>query len=123
MANSPVLVDFANASGPVPLPAHWAPHLLSSIERVDGTDTIEVTTLPSALALGAPARVSIAVRYDEASAVLTALGVHSREGVVPFGRFETPWSRFWLESLPDALTAVIRRRRSTVPSIPLAKAR
>ena len=106
---------FATARGAVPLPPQWSPHLRPCAPPWALGALIEVSTLPSALALGAPSKVWIAVRYDESKRALIALGVASDTGIVPFDQLHTPWAAFWLETLSEAFEREIRRRRVTRP--------
>jgi hypothetical protein len=97
------------------LPPHWTPLLARALRHENGTTFFEVGTLPASQAFGAPPRIELQIDHDETRNVLIVRALRLEGRIVPLDACRAPWLGFWLDSLPRALEAEIRRRRATIP--------
>jgi hypothetical protein len=109
-----ILTPQLSAQGYV-LPPHWTPLLARALRRENDGTFYEIGSLPAAQAFGAPPRIDAQIEYDSARGALVVRALRLGDKVIALHRCDAAWIPFWLESLPRALEAEIRRRRATVP--------
>ena len=103
------------------LPSRWIALLRSSMQTVGEHQAIEVTTLPTALAFGAPPRVVAVFEVEPNRARFAVIGavlegrVHTLREVE-----EKRWGPYWIGSLTDAVEGEVHRRQWSRPAIPSA---
>jgi hypothetical protein len=79
-----------------------------------GELVVEIATLPSVVALGAPIRLAIRFERDDGDARMMRVA-SLRFGVswIPFEEIHAPSCAPWISSLPAALGVEARRRRAS----------
>lgn len=91
-----------------------------AIATLTGGAVVDVVTLPSAVALGAPSRIRVLFARESNGAMMSIAAVRLGESVIPISQLDVAWAPYWLTTLPAAIGAEIRRRRSA-QSAPPAK--
>jgi len=92
-----------------------------AIATLLGGAVVDVMTLPSAVALGAPSRIRVLFAREANGTMMSVSAVRWGEAVVPIGELNVPWAPHWLATLTAAIGAEVRRRRvahSTPPPKP-----
>lgn len=100
---------------PFEIPSHWVAGLRALAPLENGGMLLELSTLPAALAAGAPARLAVRLEREPGRGAMRVVAVRIGAEFVPFERLDTPWAAFWIASLPKALEAEVRGRRATRP--------
>jgi hypothetical protein len=75
---------------------------------------VEMTTLPSVVALGAPIRMGILFERDDGErGMMRVASLRFGESWIPFDEISAPWCAPWLATLAAALGVEARRRRAS----------
>jgi hypothetical protein len=103
----------------IELPARWIAFLRPAIQSIGGLHTLDVATLPTALAFGAPARLTAILEVDSSRARFAVTGAILEGRPRSLVEVEDrAWGPFWLGSLVEAMDGEVRRRGATRPGVP-----
>jgi hypothetical protein len=97
----------------IELPPHWTSTIRGLLRQEGDRSVVEIASLPSALALGAPARLTIALRFEAARATLVVAEVKVGNEFVRLAALREAWAPYWIASIRQSLEGEVRRRRST----------